>query len=99
MAFNRFFNQSGDSATFTLESVTPEKRGHSAGSSTETGMGSWVLEIFTASTDGKVTFRFFTALMSRATPMCEAASARLGVRPISKTESDSTLKYVADNQL
>ena len=46
--------------------------------------------------NGDISFLPFaerTASKSLATPMCEAASIRLGVSPISKTISSSILKY------
>ncbi len=100
MAFSLFFNHSGDSLTSIFEIVIPEYRGQASGDSTITSISKFVLSILKLSTEGIVNEWFFLlailfspASKSLAEPMWEVASARLGVSPISKTQSSSTLKY------
>ena len=58
-------------------------------------IGKLVWAIASESTDGNIMGNPVTALMSRATPQCDAASARFGVKPISKTKSAERLKKLA----
>src|SRR5690349_11373185 len=83
MLSNLFFNHAGDSAMVTPEIVTPEYLGHASALSTITGIVRSRLSTENLSTDGHLISRFFEALISRATPMWEVASARFGVNPIS----------------
>src|SRR5688572_30244478 len=80
---NLFFNQSGDSVTVIPLMVRAEYRGQASVDCTSTGMVRSLLSTVKWSTDGHFTGRFFDALISRATPMCDVASARFGVNPIS----------------
>ena len=95
MVSNDLRNHSGDSFTSTPSIVTPQKRGQSMGFSMTNSIGKLLFCTLKFSIEGNVISRPVLAFISRATPQCEAASARLGVNPISINKSASKLKYCA----
>ena len=93
IAARRSCNQEGDGATWMPSSVIPQKRSQPA-SLISTAMGCALLSITNAG-EGNWIGSPVTALISRATPQWEAASARFGVKPISNTKSPAMSKNEA----
>ena len=97
IAFNRFCNQLGEGLTVIPEIVTPAYRGDNLASSTLTSIFKVLLSTLNLLTEGVINSVVTLdcnkpAFKSRATPIWLMASARFGVKPISKTSSTSMLK-------
>ena len=94
--FNRFCNQLGEGFTVIPEMVTPQYLGANLSFSTLTSIFKVRFSTLNLLTDGVINsevvpFCDKPARKSRATPMCDIASARFGVKPISNTSSHSIL--------